>query len=105
MTLAEDLIAEAARLAGKEWDALREGLEPRLLLLAADVERAARAMAAGQMTAEQAKGLLQLQRLALGSILRHGKVLAAVRLDLVVDGLVAVAGGRLLAATGVDQRL
>ncbi|WP_448579655.1 hypothetical protein [Thermaurantiacus sp.] len=105
--LAEALIDEAARVAGKEWQILRHDLEPRLRALGDDAERAAAALRAGRMTPGQARQLLQLQRLALGSILRHGRVLAAVRAHALVDGLMRLAGER-LGPPGVsapDQRL
>jgi hypothetical protein len=105
--LAEALIDEAARVAGKEWQILRHDLEPRLRALGHDAELAAEALRAGRITPEQARQMLQLQRLALGSILRHGRVLAAIRAHALLDGLVSLAAERLglPVASAPDQRL
>lgn len=105
--LAETLIDEAARVAGKEWWILRHDLEPRLCALGHDAEEAAQALRAGRITPEQARQMLHLQRLALASILRHGRVLAAIRAHVLLEGLFSLATERLgpLASSDPPQRL
>jgi hypothetical protein len=100
--IVKTLVAEAARISGREWGAIAEDVVPHLKGLAEVAVATADALRRGRISRQDADFALHCQELYLANVLRHIRVLGYLKAQQMLSSLFDALAQAIAAATGVD---
>jgi len=98
--LVDDMIAAAAKILGKNWQAAKEYAVPEFETLAQAALKVGRELAAGDISGEQARTMLQINRSSLATVTMTLKGMGMIAAEEAVNAAFELARGALNAVIG-----